>query len=149
MAQGVNGKVYLVRTQTGAVANGSTSFQDLVCLTSNGWQAVDNSISTSSKCTDGWATDLQGERGWTMSGEGQAIPGSSTENTQASFHELALLWKNGTVFNVEMYNIGEPDDIIRGRVRITSLEFTAPNNDIATFSVTFTGQGEPFFTAAA
>ena len=46
-------------------------------------------------------------------------------------------------------NIDDEDDIIRGAVRITALEKTAPDNAVTTFTVTLTGQGEPFITAAA
>lgn len=139
--EAVIGTSYLVRTATG-VAN---AFETLVCLTTNGWQASGDEIDTSSKCTGGWASSIAGRKGWTITGEGQAIAGTTDTGT-ASFDKMFALWKAGTTFNVEMYNTDPDleDDIIRGPVRITALEKTAPDNAVTTFNVTFTGQGEPF-----
>jgi predicted secreted protein len=139
-----NGTSYLVRTATGA----SNAFETLVCLTSNGFQTSGSDITTDSKCTGEWSSTLQGRKGWTLSGEGQSIAGTADTGT-ASFQKLAILWKAGTIFAAEFYNVDDEDDVIRGNVRITDLAKTAPDNDVTTFSVTFTGQGEVFFTPAA
>lgn len=140
----VNGTKYVLQTATG-IAN---ALETLVCLTSNGWQATGDQIDTSSKCTGEYSTSIQGRKGWTMSGEGQAIPGV-TDTATASFNKLFTLWKSGATFDAQMINIDDEDDIIRGSVRITALEKTAPDDAVTTFTVTLTGQGEPFITAAA
>jgi len=140
----INGTLYLVRTATGT----ANAFETLVCLTSNGWQASGDDIDTSSKCDGLWTTTQPGRKGWTITGEGNSIAGTPDAGT-ASFNKMFSLWKAGTVFAAEFYNTEDEDDIIRGNVRITSLEKTAPDNAATTFSITFTGQGEPFNTPVA
>lgn len=143
-----NGTSYLLSTKTGPVVTGQPTWVTAVCLTSNGWSATGDRIDTSSKCTGGYTTSIDGRKGWTMSGEAQLIPGTPDTGT-VSFKHYFALWKAGTVFAARITNTDDPTDIIRGDVAITGLDETFPDNDVATWTITLTGQGEPLITVEA
>lgn len=141
-----NGNEYIVYARTGSGT--PKAFQALVCLTSNGFQPEDNQIDTGSKCTGDWNTTIPGRKGWSISGEGQLlkVPGAG----EVSYKQLLTLWKSGEVFEVMIAAKDDPADVeVRGQARISDIPLTYPDNEVSTFSVTFTGQGEPFFEAEA
>jgi len=142
----VNGTKYILSTQTGPVVDGDPTWLTAVCLTSNGWEASGDDIDTSSKCTGDWSTTIPGRKGWSLTGEGNAIAGTPDAGT-ASFNHYFALWKAGTTFEAQMVNEDDETDVIHGPVRISALSKTAPDNAVTTFSITFTGQGEPLITA--
>jgi hypothetical protein len=143
-----NGKQFIIMTKTGPVTSGQATWEAVVCLTSNGFSTSDNPIDTSSKCTVG-NTDIQGSIGWSITGDAQAISGEVDAGT-ASHKKFLNLWKLGTVYEAMIVDKDDIDNVeVRGFVRTTEVSLTYPNNDLATFSLTLTGQGEPFFEAAA
>jgi predicted secreted protein len=143
----VNGKQFVIMTRTGT--GSPKAFETVVCLTSNGFQPTDNQIDASSKCTDGWATTIPGDKGWSITGDAQAITGTLDAGT-ASHKKFLNLWKTGEVFEAMIVDADDTDNVeVRGNVRVTDIPLTYPNNDLATFSLTLTGQGEPFFEAEA
>lgn len=144
----ISGTKYILSTQTGPQTGGVAAWVTAVCLTSNGWQASGDDIDTSSKCTGDWSSTIPGRKGWSFSGEGNAIAGTLEAGT-VSFNHYFSLWKAGTVFQAQMVNSDDDDDIIHGPVRISALEKTAPDNAVTTFSITLTGQGEPLNTPLA
>jgi len=138
----INGTKYILSTATGTAG----AYVTAVCLTSNGFSSSGDRIDTSSKCTGGWEKSIDGRKGWTMTAEAQKIPGTPDTGTM-SFNHYFALWKAGTTFAAQLVNVDDEDDIIRGDVAITSIDNTAPDNDVATWTMTLTGQGEPFITA--
>ena len=147
--EAVNGKQYIIFTKTGpAVApSAELTWESVVCLTSNSFAPTDNQIDASSKCTDGWNKTVTGERGWAISGEAQAIMDTPDAGT-ASWKKFVTLWKSEVVFPAMIADRNDLDSVVvRGNVKVTDIPIDFPNNDLATFSLTLTGQGEPFFDA--
>lgn len=143
-----NGTEYILSTQTGPVVSGDATWLTTVCLKSAGWEASGDDIDTSSKCSGDWSTSIPGRKSWSFTGEGNAIAGTADAST-ASFNHYFALWKSGDIFEAQMVNVNDNTDIIHGPVRISALSKTAPDNDVASFSITFTGQGEPLITPIA
>lgn len=145
----INGTQYLLSTKTGPVVGGEATWVTAVCLTSTSFATTGDDIDTSSKCTGTWSSTIAGRKGWTMSADAQLIPGT-TEAGTVSYNHYFNLWKSGSVFDAMISKGDEADDIlVRGPVKISSLPFDAPDNDLATWTLGLTGQGEPLNTPEA
>lgn len=141
-----SGNVWLVRLRTGAPSGSPAvkAWQTLICLTSNGIEFTANDIDTGSKCDGEYGSSISGTRTWTISGEGNWVDDDGL-TTQGSFPVLFATWKSGEIVGAEFYNTTDNSQVIRGNVRISSLSGTAAYNDRTTFSVSFSGVGEPFY----
>jgi len=145
----VNGTQYLLSTKTGPVVEGEPTWVTSVCLNSVTLDTTGDDIDTSSKCTGDWTSTLNGRKGWSLGAEAQIIPGTPDTGT-VSFNHYFALWKAGTAFDAMIAKGPLAEDIIvRGTVRITSLPASFPDNDVATWTMTLTGQGEPVNTVEA
>jgi len=118
----------------------------VACLTSNGFDATTSAISTTTKCSGSFAESLDGEKGWTMSAEGQAIS-LGVGDTRINHNALFKLWKAGTTFWAFMFDTAGASNasitMRYGLARIDSYSDAAPDNEAQTFSISLTGVGEP------
>jgi len=115
----------------------------VACLTSNGFDGTTSAIATTTKCSGGFAESLDGEKGWTMSAEGQA---QSLELADPRINHNALfkLWRSGQIFWAFMMDTATPKVTMRyGLARIDSFSDGAPDNEAQTFSISLTGVGQP------
>lgn len=119
----------------------------VACLTSNGFDGTTSAIATTSKCSGSFAESLDGEKGWTMSAEGQAISLTGVGDTRVNHNELFKLWREGTNFWAFMFDTagtaGAPITMRYGIARIDSFNDGAPDNEAQTFSISLTGVGRP------
>ena len=95
--------------------------------------------------TGGWNTKETGQKDWTGSCNGQyshdSAVGSTNEaraNAEAFFDMVSL----GDLLDIEFTTGVAGDTKYSGKAIITSLQFDFPNNDNATYSVSFEGSGE-------
>lgn len=120
-------------------------FKMVACLTANGFDGTTSAIATTSKCSGSFAESLDGEKGWTMSGEGQAI-GLGIGDTRVNHNALFKLWKAGTavwwaIMDADALNASET--VRYGVGRLDSYGDAFPDNDAQTFTISVTGIGEP------
>jgi len=116
----------------------------VACLTSNGFDATTSAIAATSKCSGSFAESLDGEKGWTMSAEGQAIKLTGVGDTRVNHNKLFKLWREGTAFWAFMMDTASPTITLRyGVARIDSFSDGAPDNEAQTFSISLTGIGRP------
>ena len=113
----------------------------VACLTSNGFDATTSAIATTSKCSGSFATSLDGEKGWTISGEGNSIELEDAD-PRTSNNQLFKLWRDGIVFWAFMYNTTQMT-MRYGLARIDSYSDSAPDNAAQTFSISITGIDRP------
>lgn len=116
----------------------------VACLTSNGFEGTTSAIATTSKCSGSFAESLDGEKGWTMSAEGQAISLDGVGDTRINHNKLFKLWRAGTIFWAFMMDTASPVITMRyGLARVDSFSDSAPDNEAQTFSISLTGIAQP------
>ena len=107
------------------------------CTTSDNFDGTANQIDASCKGSGLWGTFLAGTKNWTITSEGRW-------QFDAAFGvgDLFDLWHDSTEVTL-VYQTNESGDwYLEGTAEITNISLTAPNNDAAGFSVTFSGKGE-------
>lgn len=117
----------------------------VACLTSNGFDATTSAIATTTKCSGSFAESLDGEKGWTMTAEGQSI-GLTVGDLRKNHNALFKLWRSGTPFWAFLMDQTASEDSITiryGVARIDSFSDSQPDNDAQTFSISLTGIGQP------
>ena len=90
----------------------------------------------SSKDSAGWKESLEGQKSWTMAGDGLFA-----EDSTYGYEDLYDAWLARTQVTVKQTDSVVGDVEYSGAAYITSLERSSPNEDTATFSVTFEGTG--------
>jgi len=130
-------------TTRGVEAN----FFPVVCLTENEFSMTHAEETTSNKCDGNWATSTSGLGSWTMTLSGQIMRLTTDEaTTRKNSLVMKNLAKNGTIFYGRLTDVANsPEDYNEGKVRITDYSESFPLEGPATFSLTLTGIGEPFF----
>lgn len=134
---------------TAGTAVTMTGFIPVKCLTGNNFDGTTSAIGTSSKCSpNGFSESIDGEKSWTMSGEGQAYSKAVGETATVKNHnDLFKLWRSGAPawWMIAEQIDGEDSPTIRyGVGRIDSHSDAFPNNDLQTFTTSITGIGEAF-----
>jgi len=122
----------------------TANFEMVACLTSNGFDGTTSAISTTSKCSGSFAESLDGEKGWTMAGEGMAVDIVSPDQ-RVSHNALFKQWRSGAAawFAIMDADTLETSPTIRyGVGRIDSYSDAFPDNEAQTFSISITGIGE-------
>lgn len=134
-------------TTRGVEAN----FFPVVCLTENGFSMSRAEETTSNKCDGDWATSTSGLGSWSMTLTGQIMKLTTDEaTTRKNSAILKDIAKSGAIIYArETDVINSPETYNEGKVRISEYSEDFPNEGPATFSITFTGVGEPFFTPTA
>jgi len=153
MAENARKSILYVNTALALTTAGTavtmTGFLPVVCLTNNGFGGTTSPIDSTSKCTpNGFSESIDGVKGWTMSGEGQAYAKAVGETATVKNHnDLMKLWRSGAKawWMIADQTDGEDSLTIRyGVGRIDSYSDAFPNNDLQTFSISITGNGEAF-----
>jgi len=89
-------------------------------------------IDTSSKDSGGWKTSLTGQLSWQVTSD--SLLSKATGDTSFKTLYASMIEKEPVTLKI--------GDMLTGSAIITSLEQTAANGEVATCSVTFSGQGE-------
>jgi TP901-1 family phage major tail protein len=100
---------------------------------------------TTSKESGGWKSVLPGLRDITYSAEGLA---DFTEASKYNLTELFALYSTDprTAFSLVWTNTVTGDKKVTQNAFISSIEVSAPMEDVTTYSVEFTGTGTPSIT---
>lgn len=117
----------------------------VACLKSNGFDGTTSAIATTTKCSGSFAESLDGEKGWTLSAEGNAIS-LAVGDLRQNHNKLFKLWRAGTSFWAFLMDqeTSESSVTIRyGVARIDSFADSQPDNDAQTFTIKLTGIGKP------
>lgn len=90
---------------------------------------------TTNKDDSGWAGALPSVRSWSVDGDGLYNYGGTTS-------ELFGMYNNRTRASIRFTNKTTGDKYYTGYCYLTSLSISAPDKDTATYSFTFTGDGQ-------
>lgn len=143
--------VYISNTavpNTGTAATGATygdqaweddTFELIACATSGTFAGSREVIDATTKDNDGRREILAGGSSWTVSAEGLIEYGLA--NTVRSNTDLFDLWNNNTRVRLAWTTGVDGDIMYYGNAFITSYEESAATNEVASYSVTFEGDG--------
>jgi len=90
----------------------------------------------STKGSAGWVENIAGQKSWSIDVDGLAIFDYTTGNVQQLAQNLI------TRTEVEVYFYPNAGSGYYGNAFVTSVSIGAPNEDVASISATFTGNGE-------
>lgn len=143
----VNGTTHLLQLQNGPVVNGAPGWLTVGCSTSDSFNSSTASLDANSKCTGGFDEMAPGKTTWSFDFSGKPYTPDNAPSGVQTFNALSDLSKNKVLVNARQINVLDANDIIRGRVFISSLSRTSADNEPVTFDATFQGTGEYFTTA--
>ena len=128
-----------------AVYNGtlqvlSIGGENLAQLTNVTMSMNQDLFETTSKESGGWKSVLPGLRDITYSAEGLA---DFTEASKYNLTELFALYDGRTSVSIVWTNTITGDKKVTQTAYISSMEVSAPMEDVTTYSVEFTGTGTP------
>lgn len=130
------------------------SGKTLACATSCSVNISADEIDTSCKDTAGFKTSIQGSISWTVQSDNMFVIGDYTKLVDAMLGKTVLDLTFATVANFD--SATEPDadghrvptggwtssnDLYHGKAIVSSIDLTADNGAVATYSVTFNGVG--------
>lgn len=130
------------------------SGKTLACATSCSVNISADEIDTSCKDTGGFKASKQGQISWTVQSDNMFVVGDYTKLVDAMLNKTVLDLTFATVANFDEQT--EPDaeghriptggwtsanDLYHGKAIVSSIDLTADNGAIATYSVTFNGSG--------
>lgn len=130
-----NGKEFLLFVRR----DGEVDWKTVACLISNGVSRGADSITSTTKCSGGDQESMQGERNWSITGNGNAVD-DTLEASEASLDELKEIWASGETAEWKMAKVGSTD-VDYGMGWISQLDTTAGNNEAYTFDLTVQGTG--------
>lgn len=143
--------VYISNTavpNTGTAPTGATygdnaweddTFELIACATSGTFAGSREVIDATTKDNDGRREILAGGSSWTVSAEGLIEYGLGS--TVRSNADLFDLWNNNTKVRLAWTTGVDGDVMYYGNAFITSYEESAATNEVASYSVTFEGDG--------
>ena len=143
--------VYISNTavpNTGTAPTGATygdnaweddTFELIACATSGTFAGSREVIDATTKDNDGRREILAGGSSWTVSAEGLIEYGLA--GTVRSNADLFDLWNNNTRVRLAWTTGVDGDVMYYGNAFITSYEESAATNEVASYSVTFEGDG--------
>lgn len=130
------------------------SGKTLACATSCSVNISADEIDTSCKDCAGFASSMQGRITWTVSSDNLFVISDYTELVDAMLNKDILDITFATVANFSAATEADEDghrvpsggwtssdDLYSGKVTISSIDMTADNGAVATYSVTFNGHG--------
>lgn len=143
--------VYVSNTtipDTGTAPSGATygddafendTFELIACATSGSFSGSREVIDATTKDNDGRREILAGGSSWTVSAEGLIEYGLSADVKAPT--DLFDIWNNNTRVRIA-WTTGQSGDVMYyGNAFITSYEESAGLNEVASYSVTFEGDG--------
>lgn len=108
----------------------------VACTTSDTFEGNAQQIDASCKGSSLWGYFLQGTKNWTFTQEGRW-----QFDATYGIGDLIDLWIAGTEVTVKYSSDVSGDWYLYGQAIITNVGLTAPNNEAAGFSCTFSGRG--------
>lgn len=149
----LNGKDYVlsIDSTTAVTAARGAAYKPILCEVSSDFSIETDEQSVSNKCNGGWASSNPNTSSFSFSGEFQAIDPATGDPSALSMQQIAQLaatrqkfWlkrsiKDG-VTGVSVHR--------EGVVWISSYSDSSSAEDPFTFTVEFTGVGQPILTAA-
>lgn len=115
------------------------TFELIACATNGTFSGSMEVLDATTKDNDGQREVLPGGLTWSMTAEG--LIQYNLENTVKSNIDLFDLWQNKTLLRLAWTTGKEGDVMYYGNAYITQFEENAGLNEIASFSVTFEGDG--------
>lgn len=154
MSTPLNGTGYglYIDTVTAVATNDrgtEANYKLVACGVTNGLDMNRAEITTSNKCDNGYASSISGLFDWSFSFDGQAVSIVGETTSKVNYQTLIGLMKSGVVFFAKLANPDDDDYIREGKVRISTMAESMPNQDIFTVTATFTGTGELFIEPEA
>lgn len=130
--------------QSGNTFGDDTAFEDdtfelIACATSGSFSGSREVIDATTKDNDGRREILAGGSSWTVSAEGLIEYGLSADVRGAA--DIFDLWNNNTKVRIAWTTGANGDNMYYGNAFITSYEESAGLNEVASYSVTFEGDG--------
>ena len=101
-------------------------------------------VDSSSKDDAGWETSLSTRRGWTFSVDGVWEDNNSALNYLVDTNQLGV----ATDYPVGVKLENSAGDVYNGSATMDSYELDAPESDLVSYSVSFTGRGALALTRA-
>lgn len=133
--------VYLSAAR-GATIDGTATddtYELVACATSGSFSGSMEVLDATTKDNDGQREILTGGLSWTMTAEGMVQ--YDLANTVTGNIDLFTIWSGKTKVRLAWTNAATGDYMYYGNAFITSYEETAGLNEIASYSVTFEGDG--------
>lgn len=123
------------------------NYKLVACTTSNGFTLGREEIDVSNKCSEGWSDSLSGRGSFGFSLDGQLV--SLLEDEEAlkvTNQELLQAMLDQKAFFMKLTDLNET--VYReGKVRLTSYDETAGNQEAYTFTASASGLGVPRIVA--
>lgn len=130
------------------------SGKTLACATSCSVQISADEIDVSCKDTAGFNSTIPGRISWTVTSDNLFVLGDYTKLVDAMVNKTVLDLTFATVSNIDEATTPDADghtvpsggwtsasDLYGGKVTVSSIDLTADNGSVATYSVTFNGHG--------
>ena len=130
------------------------SGKTLACATSCSVQISADEIDVSCKDTAGFNSTIPGRISWTVTSDNLFVVGDYTKLVNAMINKTVLDLTFATVSNIDGATTPDADghtvpsdgwtsagDLYGGKVTVSSIDLTADNGSVATYSVTFNGHG--------
>lgn len=119
-----------------------------VCSTSDGFSGSVDAVTTSTKCDDGWTSNLPGDGSWSFSHS--ALANKEPDVNQVSFKEMETLFLERAVKTWKLESTEPADDYYwEGKGFISSLSETADAGDYLAVDIEITGTGKPVNVASS
>lgn len=136
-----------IDTVTAAATNTrgtEANYKLVACGVTNGLDVNAAEVTTSNKCDGGYASSLSGLIDWSFTFDGQAVSIVGETSSKVNYQTLLGLMLNKTVFFAKLANPDDDTYIREGKVRISTMSESLPNQDVYTVNATFVGIGELF-----
>ena len=130
------------------------SGETLACATSCSVNLSSDEIDVSCKDTAGFASTIPGKLSWTITSNNLFVTGDYTKLVDAMINKTVLTVCFATVANFDSATEADADghrvpqggwtsanDLYEGKCTVSSIELTADNGAVATYSVTLNGHG--------
>ena len=124
------------------------TWEKFACSTSDGFSISTESISTATKCDEGFTDSEPSDKSWEFSSTALALKDATLAENTANQTTAVQLIKDGTKGQFKMTNADET--YYRGGTGyISSYNETADRGDFLIFDLTITGSGVPVLEAPA
>lgn len=145
------GKIYVLQiddvTSTSASSGSDANYKTLACEVSHEFNITNERNPVSNKCGNGWTKSVEGDKGWSMSWEGQGIDPTTADPSTHSVDKIAQIAAEGKLVWVRRALLDAQSGAFlparEGVVSITNHGETSNSTDPFAVSITLQGEGEP------
>lgn len=148
----LSGKDYItyVDTTTAITAPRGLAYEPILCEVSSDFGIETDEQTITNKCNGGWSNSNPGNSSFNFSGEYQAIDPATGDPSALSMNEIAILASTRQKFWIKRALKDEITGVVvhrEGVVWINSYSDSSTSEDPFTFTVDFTGVGQPLLVA--